>query len=96
VPGGKSGSYHRILLGLADGRHKRAKGSLRNVMNAIKTHMRQSLEVTEVVVVITNLWDKDIFGESVDDISFYQRIGKKFMFLLVNGRRLVPMEFAFA
>ena len=58
-------------------------------------HMLQCLDVTKIALVVTDIWDPGILGESKDDISLHKRQGKKFIFLLVNGRRLVPMDFSF-
>jgi hypothetical protein len=58
--------------------------------------MRQCFDTTKLGIVVTDIWDPGIFAESVDDIFLHKRDGKKFIFLLVNGRRLVPMDFSFA
>jgi hypothetical protein len=95
VPGGKPGACHRILVGLASGRNNRAKGSLQNVLASVLKHMQQCVEATKITIVITDTWDKEILVASLDAILEYKRQGKKFIFLLVNGRRLVPMDFSF-
>jgi hypothetical protein len=95
VPGGKPGACRRILVGLASGRNSRAKGSLQNVLASVLKHMQQRVEVTKIAIVITDTWDKEILVASLDGVLAYKRQGKKFIVLLVNGRRLVPMDFSF-
>jgi hypothetical protein len=95
VPGGNSTTCHRILVGLANGRNKQVKASLPNVMNGVRKHMRGCMGATGIAILVTDIWDKTIFLESINDISSLKSEGKKFIFLLVNGRRLVPMDFTF-
>jgi hypothetical protein len=93
VPGRKSGACHRIVMGLARGRT--SKRSLKNVMKSLQSHLRRCAGTTKIVIVITDVWDKESFDSSMDDIAWHRHQGTKFMFLLVNGRRLIPMDLSF-
>ena len=90
IPGGKPNVHHRIVIGLANG------GKLQSVMRNIRKHMHQGVDRTKTALVITNTWVPNIFRNSVEDVHLLQRAGKKFIFVLVNGRRLVPMDFSFS
>ena len=74
----------------------RARMSLENVMQSVQSHLRRCIDVPEIAIVITDVWDKESFDSSVDEIASRRRQGMKFMFLLVNGRRLVPMDLSFS
>jgi hypothetical protein len=83
-------------MGLATGRNKKSKKSLQNIMKGMLVHIRGCIEETKIVIVITDIWDKEIFLETFEEISSYQRHGKKFLFLLVNGKKLIPMDYSFS
>ena len=89
IPGSKAGVYHEIVIGLAN------DGKLQSVMRNIRKHMHQSVDRTKTALVITNTWVPSILRDSIEDVRLLQRDGSKFIFVLVNGRRLVPMDFSF-
>ena len=96
LPGKKiAKSCNRIVVGLANGRRARSKGSLQNVLRAIDRQLLPCRDVTKIAIVITDVWDKESFKYSMDDVASNKRHGIKFIFLLVNGRKLVPMDFSF-
>jgi hypothetical protein len=96
VPSGGSTVCHRIVLGLASGRNNRSRRSLQNVLEDVLGLLRRCEPTTKSAIVITDLWDKDIIVEYVNDISLCKQQGKSFLFLLVNGRKLIPMDFSFS
>ena len=96
VPGKKqTATCHRIILGIARGRNERSKGSLKKVMRGLRAHLRQCGEITKIAIVTTDVWDKESFEESINDIAEYQHQGTKFLFLLISGRRLISMDLSF-
>jgi hypothetical protein len=95
VPGGRRSRGEKLVIGLARGRNRGARGSLRNVMKGIRKRMQESVDGTKIALVLTDLWDADVFEDSINDIELLKRQGKEFIFVLVNGRKLVPMEFSF-
>jgi hypothetical protein len=95
VPGRKAAACHGIFLGAARGRKEKSKGSLKNVMRGLRAHLRQCGEITKVAIVTTDVWDKESFDESLNDLARYKRQGTKFLFLLINGRRLISMDLLF-
>jgi hypothetical protein len=92
VPRQRPGICHRIVLGTASGLNGRSRRSLLNILDEIVEHLQRCGSGSTIAIVISDAWDNDLMIRYVNAISSYRRQGKKFLFLLVNGRKLVPLE----
>jgi hypothetical protein len=88
VPEATKRLCNRIVIGMARGRNRRSKKSLRSILRGIGDVLGRCVDVTKIVILITDVWDLD----SMDEITSWRHQGTKFLVLFVNGRRLVPME----
>ena len=93
IPGDKGDKVDkccRILLALAKGRGNTSFG-FQNIMRQVRKHLIACSGITEIVIILTNVWDPAIFTESEMDIKSHMQQGKKFVFVLINGKQVQPM-----
>jgi hypothetical protein len=95
VPSHKPAICRRIVLGIANGVNIRSRKSLQNILNRMIEHF-QKCGSTAIAIVISDAWDNDIILRFVSDTFSLRREGKKFLFLLVSGRNLIPIELPFS
>jgi hypothetical protein len=96
IPGKKLEICHDVVLGVASGLNTRSRRSLQNVLRAVITQLHNCETETRIVIITTDVWDPEVIKSFVPGLSLHLQQGKKFLVLLVNGRRLIPMELSVA
>jgi len=96
ITGKESKIYHGVVLGLASGLENRSRQSFQNILHATMSHLHRSDLKTKTVLILTDVWDREVIRQFVPDLMVRQNHGTTFLFLLVNGRRLIPMELSFS
>ena len=95
IPHGESaGICTDIVVALASSKGH-PKNRFLNVMREVRAHLIQCMHSTEVVFILTDVWDPVKFRESEADLRAHIRRGVKLIPGLVNDGRLIPLGLPF-
>ena len=89
-----SGICTDIVVTLASTRGHRLH-RFTSVMRDLRSHLIECSHSTEVVVILTDVWDPLKFRESEADLKSHIRKGVKFVPGLIAGDRLIPLPLPF-
>ena len=89
-----SGMCTDLVVALASSKGH-PKNRLLNVMREVRAHLIQCIHHTEVVFILTDVWDPVKFRESEADLRAHIRRGVKLIPGLVNEGRLIPLGLPF-
>jgi hypothetical protein len=89
-----SGMCTDLVVALASSKGH-PKNRFLNVMREVRAHLIQCMHHTEVVFILTDVWDPVKFRESEADLRAHLRRGVKLIPGLVNEGRLIPLGLPF-
>ena len=89
-----SGICTDIVVTLASTRGHRLH-RFTSVMRDLRSHLIECSHSTELVLIITDVWDPQKFRESEADLKSHIRKGVKFVPGLIAGDRLIPLPLPF-
>lgn len=92
IPGQKDSGCYRTLLALGRGTVRSSSKSVPRMMRKVRRHLIECFNITNLVIFVTDVWDPKMFKESEEDIKAHMNAGKKFVFILVNGKQITPMN----
>ncbi len=88
---GSAGQCRPLLLAMARGSSKRASGFTK-VLRAVRAHLIKCQGTTRSVILLTDVWDRKLLIESLEDLRAHQRKGVAIVIGLVSGRSITPMH----
>jgi hypothetical protein len=89
-----SGMCTDLVVALASSKGH-PKNRFVNVMREVRAHLIQCMHHTEVVFILTDVWDPVKFRESEADLRAHIRRGVKLIPGLVNEGHLIPLGLPF-
>ncbi|MDE0783792.1 MAG: hypothetical protein OSB34_11485, partial [Planktomarina sp.] len=89
-----SGMCTDLVVALASSKGH-PKNRFLNVMREVRAHLIQCMHSTEVVFILTDVWDPVKFRESKADLRAHIGRGVKLIPGLVNEGRLIPLALPF-
>jgi hypothetical protein len=95
IPGRGSAACAKVVLALfnvADSRNPALLFS--RIMSALRTHLVECQQVTRTVVVCSDWWNGESFGDYSAELLAWRRRGVQFLFLLVSqpGSTISPLR----